>query len=158
MKLVKDKCGKRKINKKLAYANTTPRIGGDVSFYLQHIDSMCHVSETPSDWLTQNDHANPPEVSVSQKSTRGDMYSSAPRGRSRFHPHFLDGAVCFHAVLFWTVQIPSMHGCRGGGMLNHGHVYKETYGGSFAFDEKSTRGGISALPTLTLLRKYLGSL
>jgi hypothetical protein len=98
------------------------------------------------------------KVSVSQKMTHGDMWFSAPRGRFRFHPHFLDGAICFHAILFWTVPIPSMHGCRGGGTLKHGHVYKEIYGGSFAFDEKSTRGGISALLTLTLLRKYLGSL
>jgi hypothetical protein len=37
------------------------------------IDSMGHVSKTPSHWLTQNDHANAPEVSLSQKPTRGDM-------------------------------------------------------------------------------------
>jgi len=46
---------------------------GDVRFYQQHIDTLGHVSETPSDWLTQNDHANAPEVSVSQKPTRGEI-------------------------------------------------------------------------------------
>ncbi|CAK9881999.1 unnamed protein product [Sphagnum jensenii] len=58
----------------------------DVRFYQQHIDTLGHVSETPSDWLTQNDHANAPEVSVSQKPTRGEIQFNAPGGRSRFHP------------------------------------------------------------------------
>ncbi len=125
--LVKDKCGKRpKKKKKVGVCEHDTSNMGTSDSTSNIIDSMGHVSETPSDWLTQKMIMQMRlKVSVSQKLTRGDMWFSAPRGRFRFHPHFLDGAVCFHAILFWTVPIPSMHGCRGGGTLKHGHVYKK---------------------------------
>ncbi len=71
MELVKINVGKGK--KKRWRMRTRHLEYGDVRFYQQHIDTLGHVSETPSDWLAQNDHANAPEVSVSQKPTRGEI-------------------------------------------------------------------------------------
>jgi hypothetical protein len=71
----KDKCGKRP-GKKLKIVGVcehdTSNMGTSDS--TSNISTVLgHVSETPSDWLTQNDHANAPEVSVSQKPTPGEM-------------------------------------------------------------------------------------
>jgi hypothetical protein len=116
---------KKKNKKKLAYVNTTPRIWvtSASTSNISIVWATCqrrHLIGWPKMIMQMR-----LKVSVSQKPTRGDMWFSYPRGRSRFHPHFLDDAVCFHAILFWTVRIPSMHGCSGGGTLKHGHVYKE---------------------------------
>jgi hypothetical protein len=75
MKLVKINVGKdpKKKEKKVGVCeHDTSNMGTSDS--TSNISTVLgHVSETASDWLTRNDHANAPEVSVSQKPTRGEM-------------------------------------------------------------------------------------